>query len=792
MEAETLFYKRKELFMKRILAIFLSLIMTFSMMPSVYAENASDIELCLDLTVDGEHTVTVPSGSELTVTYRVINKTTNQPFALDMIGNEIYYDHNFVEIDETSFESTYNDTVSVHTYSDGEHRLYWNKFYHPAKTYDANQLTGTFSLTVLATSGQTTLNSVDSAATYLASSYQISSEGLTIIVGDDTPELYNVTYIDNGNVINTSQSAQGTITIMPAPPTPVGYRFIGWKAKGELYQPGESFSVTEDVTFEAQWEEIPVIVNYTLTFNTNGGTAISTLTQQEGTIIDLSSYTPSKTGFTFAGWYEDEELTTGITSVTLNTDKTVYAKWEEYVPTSYTLTFNTNGGSEISPLIKTEGTVVDLAPYTSSKANYTFAGWYEDEALTQPVSSVTMSSDKTVYAKWIEMIIGTYTLTFNTKGGSAISPVIQPEGTIINLADYTPSKSGYSFEGWYQEEALINPITSVTLNANTTVYAKWARNSEGGGGGVTVSKYTITFKDIDDTELGSAKYKVNTTVDLTDHKVEKDGYTFEGWYTDKELTESVTKVTVTKDMTLYAKWVENAPSPSKPDNHPQMLTKEHYAYIVGRENNRIEPMANITRAEVATIFFRLLTEEIRSKNMTRTNVFDDVNENDWFNTAVSTLANMGIVLGRTESTFEPNAFITRAEFTTIAARFSDVGYEGNDMFSDIRDHWAKDYINEAASIGWVIGDKGFFRPDDNITRAEAMTLVNRVLGRLPENEADMHADMIRWVDNADPDAWYYIYVQEATNSHKYEMKEDGIHEKWTELTENPNWIELEN
>ena len=137
--------------MKRILAIFLSLIMTFSMMPSVYAESASDIELCLDLTVDGEHTVTVPSGSKLTVTYRVINKTTNQPFALDMIGNEIYYDHNFVEIDETSFESTYNDTVSVHTYSDGEHRLYWNKFYHPAKTYDANQLTGTFSLTVLAT-----------------------------------------------------------------------------------------------------------------------------------------------------------------------------------------------------------------------------------------------------------------------------------------------------------------------------------------------------------------------------------------------------------------------------------------------------------------------------------------------------------------------------------------------------------------------------------------------------------------------------------------------------------------
>ena len=786
--------------MKRILAIFLSLIMTFSMMPSVYAESASDIELCLDLTVDGEHTVTVPSGSKLTVTYRVINKTTNQPFALDMIGNEIYYDHNFVEIDETSFESTYNDTVSVHTYSDGEHRLYWNKFYHPAKTYDANQLTGTFSLTVLATSGQTTLNSVDSAATYLASSYQISSEGLTIIVGDDTPELYNVTYIDNGNVINTSQSAQGTITIMPAPPTPAGYRFLGWKANGVLYQPGESFSVTEDVTFEAQWEEIPVIVNYTLTFNTNGGTAISTVTQQEGTIIDLSSYTPSKTGFTFAGWFENEDLTQPISSVTLSANKTVYAKWNEIVLANYTLTFDTKGGSTFAPLTKPEGTVIELASYSPSKANFTFAGWFEDEALTHPISSVILTADKTVYAKWEDMIIGTYTLTFNTNGGSAVSPVISAAGSVIDLSTYNPTKSGYTFKGWYYDPALTQPAATVTLDANTTVYAKWTANGGGGGGGggggtSAPKSHSITFVTVDGTEiLEEVTHTANSVVDLDKYIPQKEGYTFEGWYTDKELKNKVTSITITEDTTLYAKWIENSEgsdTPSTSDKHPSMLTTEHYAYIVGRENNRIEPMANITRAEVATIFFRLLTEEIRNKNMTRENIFEDVNEKDWFNTAVSTLANMEIVKGRTTEAFEPNAYITRAEFTTIAARFSEANYDGDDLFADIQNHWAKDYINEAASIGWVIGDNGIFRPDDNITRAEAMTLVNRVLGRLSEKEADMLDEMTRWVDNSDTTAWYYTYVQEATNSHKYEMKPDGIHEKWTELTENPNWVELE-
>jgi len=159
--------------------------------------------------------------------------------------------------------------------------------------------------------------------------------------------------------------------------------------------------------------------------------------------------------------------------------------------------------------------------------------------------------------------------------------------------------------------------------------------------------------------------------------------------------------------------------------------------------------------------------------------------------AVSTLAKLVILKGRTPETFEPNACITRAEFTTIAARFSDATWNGADLFSDIAGHWARDYINAAASIGWIVGENGIFRPNDNITRAEVMTLVNRMLERQPESKDDILPGMTQWVDNMDENAWYYWAVQEATNSHDYEMKADGVHEKWTKLIDNPDWTTLE-
>ena len=234
------------------------------------------------------------------------------------------------------------------------------------------------------------------------------------------------------------------------------------------------------------------------------------------------------------------------------------------------------------------------------------------------------------------------------------------------------------------------------------------------------------------------------------------------------------------------------PTVTIPDDVPTGLNgDDHFAYIVGYPNGNVEPNGNITRAEVATIFFRLLTEEVRTANSTQSNSLSDVTRGQWFNHAVSTLSSMGIVKGHNDGTFAPNAPITRAEFAAIAARFDDKNRDTSSKFTDIASHWAKNEIGIAANKGWINGyPDGTFRPNQYITRAEAMTLVNRVLNRLPENSSDLLDSMIKWPDNSDASAWYYLAVQEATNSHYYKTKENKF-EKWTELRETRDWTELE-
>ena len=234
------------------------------------------------------------------------------------------------------------------------------------------------------------------------------------------------------------------------------------------------------------------------------------------------------------------------------------------------------------------------------------------------------------------------------------------------------------------------------------------------------------------------------------------------------------------------------PTVTIPDDVPTGLNgDDHYAYIVGYPNGNVEPNGNITRAEVATIFFRLLTEEVRTANSTQSNSLSDVTRGQWFNHAVSTLSSMGIVKGHNDGTFAPNAPITRAEFAAIAARFDDKNRDTSSKFTDIASHWAKNEIGIAANKGWINGyPDGTFRPNQYITRAEAMTLVNRVLNRLPENSSDLLDSMIKWPDNSDASAWYYLAVQEATNSHYYKTKENKF-EKWTELRKTRDWTELE-
>lgn len=218
---------------------------------------------------------------------------------------------------------------------------------------------------------------------------------------------------------------------------------------------------------------------------------------------------------------------------------------------------------------------------------------------------------------------------------------------------------------------------------------------------------------------------------------------------------------------------------------------DHFAYIVGYGNGEVQPQNSITRAEVAAIFFRLLEDGIRNENFTHQNDFSDVAADAWYCSSVSTLSRMGIIAGYPDGTFRPNAPITRAEFAAIATRFDNNGDKTPVSFTDIIGHWAEGEITVAANHGWVSGyGDDTFRPQNQITRAETMSLVNRVLKRLPETPADLLPDMITWTDNADTSSWYYLPVQEATNSHYYEFKENSKHEKWTELRETRDWSKL--
>ena len=231
-----------------------------------------------------------------------------------------------------------------------------------------------------------------------------------------------------------------------------------------------------------------------------------------------------------------------------------------------------------------------------------------------------------------------------------------------------------------------------------------------------------------------------------------------------------------------------------PDERPTLNTDDHYAYVMGYPDGTVRPMGNITRAEVATIFFRLLTDDSRAQFWATTNAYSDVKSGDWFNNAVSTLSNAGIISGYPDGTFRPNAPITRAEMAKVVALFAKLD-KSEDLFNDIAGHWAEAYIRLAAGNGWIAGyPDGSFKPQQNITRAETMTMINRVLDRVPSVESHLlpYNVMLTFPD-CQSGQWYYIAVQEATNSHTYERAVTEKHgdEQWIALRENRDWTEFE-
>ena len=302
--------------------------------------------------------------------------------------------------------------------------------------------------------------------------------------------------------------------------------------------------------------------------------------------------------------------------------------------------------------------------------------------------------------------------------------------------------------------------------------------SGGGGSSSGSTKYILHYESNGGTSYKDESYSYGTTVSL-DKVPTCESYTFTGWYADKALTDKITNVKMTGNKTVYAGW--------KATGVPDMLNgDDHDAYVIGYPDGNVHPQGNISRAETATIFFRLLKADTRDGNLTAENVFADVANGKWFNKAVSTMAKLGIVKGRSAESFAPDAPITRAEFAAICARFNTKPTNTSNSFSDISGHWAEAEIERAVAFGWIAGyPDGTFRPDTYITRAEAMTMINRVLCRMPQDEKDLLRTMVVWPDNK-PTDWYYLAVQEATNSHEFERK-GAVNETWTKLTSAPDW-----
>ena len=357
-------------------------------------------------------------------------------------------------------------------------------------------------------------------------------------------------------------------------------------------------------------------------------------------------------------------------------------------------------------------------------------------------------------------------------------------GTAYTAKAQEATHESYTFAGWFTDaDCTLSYEDGTVLNTDTILCGKWDKiatpPSSGGGGGSHGTKYYILhYESNGGTKYEDEKYKKNTVV-ILDKIPKRVGYTFTGWYADQELTDKITKIKMTSDKTVYAGW--------KATDVPETLNSDnHFAYIVGYEDGTVRPNANISRAEVAAIFFRLLKDDVRDDNLTANSVFTDVAFGKWYNKSISTMAKIGIVKGRTADTFVPNAPITRAEFAAICSRFDRSDVEVRSNFNDISGHWAENEIRRAASLGWIQGyTDGSFKPDQNITRAEAASMINRMLHRLPETVEDLLDGMVQWQDN-NPSDWYYINMQEATNSHDFKQKGE-INEHWTELTANPDW-----
>ncbi|AHN24071.1 hypothetical protein T479_08195 [Lysinibacillus varians] len=501
----------------------------------------------------------------------------------------------------------------------------------------------------------------------------------------------------------------------------------------------------------------------TVSFDATGGSPVGDLTISYDDKINAPT-APTKTGYTFAGWYKDATLTTewDFATETVTEDTTLYGKWDA---NSYTMTFHTNGGTAVAPILATYGEKA-TAPTAPTKTGYTFAGWYKDATLTNKwdFATETVTEDTTLYGKWDA---NSYTVTFHTDGGTAVAPITATYGEKAT-APTAPTKTGYTFAGWYKDATLTNKwdFATETVTEDTTLYGKWAINS-----------YTVTFN----TNGGTTVAPVTITYDKKITKPAaptKVGHTFAGWYKSDTLTTQWDFLidVVTKDTALYAKWFVNSSSgsdgqsstpttpsvpenpktpsnepsnpvetphtePSKPETEAQDIIfsdvpKTHWAWemiqdmtrkgiITGYPDKTFRPNDYIKRQHIAIMFTRAFELEAIRETVS----FKDVLPSHPYYEAITKLYQAGIVDG-SNGEFHPDAFLTRAQMAKVLVEALQLTPNGISHFKDVPPtHWSYNYIATLQQEGIALGDDGYFKPNDPLTRAQFVALMYRAMNR---------------------------------------------------------------
>lgn len=463
------------------------------------------------------------------------------------------------------------------------------------------------------------------------------------------------------------------------------------------------------------------------------------------------------------------------------------------VTNQYTVSFDSNGGTGTMD----SKTVAASSKYTLPACGFTapdkkeFDAWEIDGTRYEVGASIEVNGNITVKALWKDAApAATYLVEVKDSHAATTGEGSYEAGKTVTI--HAGDRSNYRFDGWTTTSAGVtlasasSKDTTFVMPANAvTVTANWTYiGGSGSGGSSRDDSYTLRYDTNGGKKLSSESKSSKWTKDYEDLPIPtREGYRFDGWYYDSKLKNEVTddvKVN-TSVVTLYAGWTAV--------EVPSMLNgDDHFAYVQGYKDGMIRPYGLISRAETTTIFFRLLKDSVRDGNLLTSNTYTDVTDDYWANTAISTMTGLGIVQGRSADTFDPNAPITRAQFAAICARFDTGKTYGSQSFSDTQGHWAQAYIERAAELGWIKGfEDGTFRPDTYITRAQAMTMINRVLNRTPDDEDDLLDNMNVWPD-CTPNDWFYLAVQEATNSHDFKYQGGEV---WTKLTKAPDWSRYE-